>query len=478
MWGFAEVERSEAEGVEPGTRVFGYLPPSSHLVGDAGRRRRGRLRRRLAAPGRAALRLPPLPGDRRRSVLPRRHRGDPDAAAAALLHLVPDRRPARRRGADDARPDPDLQRLEQDRDRRRLPARAARRGRAGRPHLAAQRRVRRGPGDLRPHRRLRRDRLARAAAPPPSSTSPATARCAARSTRTTATSSSTAWRWASPTGRSSAPAPASCPAHSPSFFFAPDRVIKRAEDWGRAGLETRVADAWHPFCEWTGGWLETIPGKGFDAVRDAYLDVLEGRVDPDARPRAHAAVTDFDGAVAPTKSDARSSAALSVADSADRLAEHPLDVGAFVLDLMVGEAEAGQARCDMRLVANVVSGLGGRRYGGSASRRSRRPSLARARRSRPRTHSPHTLVSGSGRPAAVAIGRKRISRSESERRKVCLSKRIRSGPDPWFSGVAVERGAQGLGIDEVALVGLVDRSLERPWSSARWRGRAGCAPGR
>ena len=32
MWGFAEVERSEAEAVEPGTRLYGYLPPSSHLV--------------------------------------------------------------------------------------------------------------------------------------------------------------------------------------------------------------------------------------------------------------------------------------------------------------------------------------------------------------------------------------------------------------------------------------------------------------
>src|SRR6266540_7027110 len=32
MWGFAEVERSEAPGVEPGTRIYGYLPPSSHLV--------------------------------------------------------------------------------------------------------------------------------------------------------------------------------------------------------------------------------------------------------------------------------------------------------------------------------------------------------------------------------------------------------------------------------------------------------------
>ena len=32
MWGFAEVETSEADGVAVGTRVYGYLPPSSHLL--------------------------------------------------------------------------------------------------------------------------------------------------------------------------------------------------------------------------------------------------------------------------------------------------------------------------------------------------------------------------------------------------------------------------------------------------------------
>ncbi|HSR93631.1 MAG TPA: DUF2855 family protein [Solirubrobacterales bacterium] len=74
--------------------------------------------------------------------------------------------------------------------------------------------------------------------------------------------------------------PEELPGPRPTFFFAPDRVVKRSGDWGRAGLETRVADAWHPFCEWTAGWLEPIRSKGFDAVRDAYLDVLEGRVDP------------------------------------------------------------------------------------------------------------------------------------------------------------------------------------------------------
>jgi hypothetical protein len=72
------------------------------------------------------------------------------------------------------------------------------------------------------------------------------------------------------------------PGPTPSFFFAPDRVVKRSQDWGRAALEQRVADAWHPFCEWTGSWLETIPGEGFEGIRDAYLDVLEGRVPPNA----------------------------------------------------------------------------------------------------------------------------------------------------------------------------------------------------
>ena len=74
------------------------------------------------------------------------------------------------------------------------------------------------------------------------------------------------------------------PGPAPKLFFAPDRVVKRSEDWGRAGLNTRVADTWHPFCEWAGGWLEVTRGQGFDAVQQAYLEVLEGRVPP---TRAH-----------------------------------------------------------------------------------------------------------------------------------------------------------------------------------------------
>ncbi len=70
------------------------------------------------------------------------------------------------------------------------------------------------------------------------------------------------------------------PGPAPALFFAPNRVAKRSEDWGRAELESRVAEAWHPFCEWTGGWLEVIRGDGLEAAESAYLDVLEGRVAP------------------------------------------------------------------------------------------------------------------------------------------------------------------------------------------------------
>jgi Protein of unknown function (DUF2855) len=72
------------------------------------------------------------------------------------------------------------------------------------------------------------------------------------------------------------------PGPKPVFFFAPDRIKKRGADWGAANLDQRVVEAWHPFAEWTGGWLEVIHGRGPEAVQDAYLEVLDGKVDPAA----------------------------------------------------------------------------------------------------------------------------------------------------------------------------------------------------
>jgi hypothetical protein len=74
--------------------------------------------------------------------------------------------------------------------------------------------------------------------------------------------------------------PAQLPGPRPAFFFAPDRIAKRAREWGRDGLEERIAEAWDPYVRWTEGWLEVLHGSGPDAMQSAYLDLLDGRVDP------------------------------------------------------------------------------------------------------------------------------------------------------------------------------------------------------
>jgi hypothetical protein len=66
----------------------------------------------------------------------------------------------------------------------------------------------------------------------------------------------------------------------PTFFFAPDRLRKRAEDWGPEGLNERIAAAWPPYVEWTGDWLEVVHDSGPEAIQRIYLELLDGKTDP------------------------------------------------------------------------------------------------------------------------------------------------------------------------------------------------------
>jgi hypothetical protein len=69
---------------------------------------------------------------------------------------------------------------------------------------------------------------------------------------------------------------------SPVLFFAPDRITKRGKDWGTATLDQHVADAWHPFAEWAAGWLRVEHVSGEHDIQRAYLELLDGKVDPTA----------------------------------------------------------------------------------------------------------------------------------------------------------------------------------------------------
>ena len=78
--------------------------------------------------------------------------------------------------------------------------------------------------------------------------------------------------------------PEDLPGPRPTFFFAPDRVAARSAEWGRDGLEGRIAEAWHPYVSWTEDWLRVEHERGGPALLSTYLDLLEGRIDP---ARAH-----------------------------------------------------------------------------------------------------------------------------------------------------------------------------------------------
>jgi len=72
----------------------------------------------------------------------------------------------------------------------------------------------------------------------------------------------------------------SLPGPRPTFFFAPDQMRKRREDWGPGGIEKRHAEAWREFAPVVEGWVDVTVGKGADGLREAWLEVLGGSSDP------------------------------------------------------------------------------------------------------------------------------------------------------------------------------------------------------
>jgi NADPH:quinone reductase-like Zn-dependent oxidoreductase len=65
-----------------------------------------------------------------------------------------------------------------------------------------------------------------------------------------------------------------------TVFFAPDQMRKRKDDWGREGLDKAFAEAWHRFIPAVEGWVDVVTGDGPEALRKTWLEVLAGGVDP------------------------------------------------------------------------------------------------------------------------------------------------------------------------------------------------------
>ncbi|MFC3676413.1 DUF2855 family protein [Ferrovibrio xuzhouensis] len=71
------------------------------------------------------------------------------------------------------------------------------------------------------------------------------------------------------------------PGPKPVFFFAPDRIKKRTQDWGRGGIDTRFGDAMGDFLPHAGKWLTVIEGSGAASVEAAWQATLAGQAKPD-----------------------------------------------------------------------------------------------------------------------------------------------------------------------------------------------------
>jgi len=71
------------------------------------------------------------------------------------------------------------------------------------------------------------------------------------------------------------------PGARPIWFFAPDQIRTRARELGPGGIETRFGAAWAGFVPMLDRWIKVTEGRGQAAVKQVYLDTLNGRVPPD-----------------------------------------------------------------------------------------------------------------------------------------------------------------------------------------------------
>jgi hypothetical protein len=66
----------------------------------------------------------------------------------------------------------------------------------------------------------------------------------------------------------------------PTVFFAPDQMRKRVGDWGREGLDARFGEAWRAFAPAVEGWVDVVTHAGPEALERVWLDVLAGTTAP------------------------------------------------------------------------------------------------------------------------------------------------------------------------------------------------------
>lgn len=70
------------------------------------------------------------------------------------------------------------------------------------------------------------------------------------------------------------------PGPEPTLFFAPDRIRQRVSDWGAGAYEARVAAAFEDFVAASAGWMTVREETGVAAVTGVWQALVDGEADP------------------------------------------------------------------------------------------------------------------------------------------------------------------------------------------------------
>lgn len=70
------------------------------------------------------------------------------------------------------------------------------------------------------------------------------------------------------------------PGPTPEFFFAPTYAQQRIKDWGGDGFQTRLSAAWQGFIGKADGWIRVVESHGPEASVAEYLATLGGKTPP------------------------------------------------------------------------------------------------------------------------------------------------------------------------------------------------------
>ncbi|MEO1060733.1 MAG: DUF2855 family protein [Actinomycetota bacterium] len=71
------------------------------------------------------------------------------------------------------------------------------------------------------------------------------------------------------------------PGPEPQLFFAPAQIEKRTKDWGPGGVDERFGVDWSSFLAEVDDWITVTEVRGPEAARAAYLEMLDGKTPPD-----------------------------------------------------------------------------------------------------------------------------------------------------------------------------------------------------